>query len=344
MNDSAKSALLRGSAKPITNLLSSFGSPKETNISAFLGYLISLKPEVSEKIFGIQTPIINVFLEYRSEDGANRYDIVIENAKKTFHIEVKLLTHSADQLHRYQKSIKNLIIIGENLQFHLVNKSLHNKFYTWDQVVKGLQSCKATGRNKDIYFDRLVDDFILHLKENNMIKETLKDIYLRDLSGDSVEWYFNKQVFFTQAKFYDGAKSSRFFAPYLTASNRKGERHSVFKSMGVGLSYISKIEDRAIGTPKELRSMMLAKKWTKKEIDEVFKIQKWKDNTRAKFAVLFLGEPMRLFQRPVTKVDLWGVVTGAMPSISIDFGDLIAASNGLIPLSSTNRKKRKQKQ
>lgn len=333
----------RGSRTPVSNLLSALGQIKETNISAVLGYLFYLNPPLSEKIFKIKEPIEKVYVESQSEGKENRYDIVLESFKRQYFIEIKIDEHSAEQLHRYLWSSKHLFIIGQKLGTHKVQRKLRDRFIDWSALAGLLLMSKSTGRKANHFYNGLVDEFILHLKENNMVKGSLKDVYLRDLSGDSVEWYFNRCVFFTQAKFYDGSKNARYFAPYLTASNKKGDRSSVFRSLGVGISFVSKIEDRYLGTPKELRTMMLAKKWSKKEIDEVFAIQKWKDNTRTKFAVFFLDNPMRLFQRPVTKVDLWGVVTGAMPSLSVDFGDLVAAANGLQPFKRKAKKISRQK-
>lgn len=329
----------RGNRTPVSNLLSALGQLKETNLSAVLGYLFYLNPSLSEKVFKIKDPIEKVYIESQSKEKENRYDIVLESFKRQYYIEIKIDEHSPDQLHRYLKSSKDLFIVGQKLGTHKVHSSLRERFVDWSALVELLLKSKTTGKKANYFYNALVDEFILHLKENNMVKGSLKDVYLRDLSGDSVEWYFNRCVFFTQAKFYDGSKNARYFAPYLTASNKKGDRSTVFRSLGVGISFVSKIEDRSIGTPRELRAMMLAKKWNKKEIDSVFAIQKWKDNTRTKFAIFFLDNPMRLFQRPVTKEDLWGVAGGAMPSFSVDFGDLVAAANGLQPLKRKGKKK-----
>lgn len=332
-----KNEFCRGENKKVTNFLSAFGDIKETNITAFLGYLIHINEAVAEKCFDIKLPLKSVHVELSS--GKDRYDIVVLNSFGQHALEVKIDTHSAVQLHRYDDNQKNFIVVGNKLNSHNVRVGLRTRFKSWEEVVKRLRECKHKGKKADHYFNRLVDDFIMHLEEHDMIKSNLKDIYLRDLSGDSVEWYFNKNIFFTQAKFYDSARSVRYFAPYLTGSNHTKERLSVFRTLGIGISFVSKIEDTELLKPAQIVARLKQLKWTNEEIDALFVSQKWKMNTATEYAVFFLGSPMRLFQRPVTKYDLWGVKGGAMPSFAIDFGDLIAASNGLLPLRKQNKKK-----
>ncbi len=336
-------SLKRGSREPITNLLSSFGDLKETNLSAMLGYLISINPILAKKLFNIDLPLIGVSLELRSENKENRYDIVIENSKAEYLVEIKIGRHSPTQLHRYLKSSKNIFVVGESLQSHVAKKSLRKVFLNWEQIAKGLESAKQNGRKKDLYYDKLCDDFIIHLKENGMHKGKIEDVYLRDLSGDSVEMYFNQRIYKCQPQYYDKGKNARFFAPYLTKSNSKSSGLSVFRSLGFGISFVSRIKDCLLILPKDLVSVLDKNGYSKNDIKEIFEKFNWKMNSRREEMVLLLDPPLRLFQRPVTKPDIWGGATGAMPAFCIDFGDLIAASNGLEPLSQKNKKKRKKK-
>lgn len=331
------SNLKRGS-RSISNILSSFGSVKETNLSAMLGYLINLNPIVAEKLFQITEPIHSIELELRSDHGEDRYDIVIACIRKKYVVEVKIDTHSPDQLRRYDKTHKNLFSIGRRLQSHLIEKRYHKSFLDWEEVCEKLNEAKFKGKKADQFYNKLVDDFCLHLRENNMIKGSYEDVYTRDLSGDTVEMYFNQRIYHCQTRFYEKAKNARYFAPYLTGSNARGESQSVFKSLGVGISFVSKINSTMLVAERELSSVLVGLKYSRVDIKQIFEKFGWKANSNREHAVLFLGEPLRLFQRPVTKQDLWGKATGAMPAMSIDFGDLIAASNGLIPLSQKRRK------
>jgi hypothetical protein len=322
--------------------LSAFGGIKETNLSAMLGYLISINPILAKYFFKIDLPLINVSLELKSDNRENRYDIVIENAEKEYLIEIKIDRHTPAQLHRYLKENKFLFIIGESLQSHLVNKGLRKAFFNWNEIANGLISCRKKGKNRDFYYDKLSDDFILHLKENNMVKGKIEDVYLRDLSGDSVQMYFTQSIYKCQPKYFDKAKNARFFAPYLTASNGKEHGHSVFSSLGIGISFVSRIKECLLIAPKDLISVLDKKGYSKKDIKEIYENFKWKSNSKQEQVVFLLDVPMRLFQRPVTKKDIWAGATGAMPAMIIDFGDLIAASNGLEPLSQKNKKKKKK--
>ena len=338
----SRSPLLRGNYTQVSNFLSSFGRIKETNLSAMIGYLIHLNPRIAEDLFKIQLPVQVVSLESSGAGHGNRFDIIIENSKKQYLIEVKIGTHSPEQLHKYRKNSPDIITIGSRLQSHLVNRQLHSRFFDWNQVADCLLKCKIKGRNANHFFNALVDDFIFHLKENNMIRGSLKDVYLRDLSGDSVEWYFNQRIYTGQAKFFDGARNARYFAPYLTGSNNKESGLSVFRALGIGISFVSKIESSALISPKELYSVLIKRKWTRREIQEFYAGNKWRVGSNKDQAVLFLEKPMRLFQRPVTKYDLWGIAGGAMPSMTVDFGDLVAAANGLYPLKSKQSRIKKK--
>lgn len=315
------------------------GGIRETNISAMLGYLIHINPNLAEDLFCIEPPVQSVDLELRSDHGEDRYDIVIKGLDKECTVEIKLSAQSPDQLRRYKKTKKTLFAIGSRLQSHLIEKSYHKNFLNWERVCSILTESKRTGKNSNEFFNHLVDDFCVHLKENNMIKGSLEDVYTRDLSGDSVGMYFNQRIYKFQPRFFDKAKNARYFAPYLTGSNSRASGYSVFRTLGIGISFVSKIIHPFLGTEKEIYELLKTMKYSKSDIKDIFENFKWRPQGHRQSAVLFLGEPLRLFQRPVTKFDFWGHSGGAMPSMSIDFGDLIAASNGLFPLSKKKKKK-----
>lgn len=336
-----KNTLKRGS-KQITNILSSFGSIRETNISAMLGYLIHVNPIIAAKLFGVELPLKSVNLELRSDLGQDRYDIVITSSTKTIVVEVKIANHSPEQLRRYSESGKKLFSIGSRLQRHLIDRSFHKNFVDWEMVCATLNNVKLKGTQSDQFYNKLADDFCLHLKENNMIRDSLEDVYTRDLSGTSVDMYFTQHIYKCQAKYYEKAKNSRYFAPYFTGANGKNAS-TLVKSLGIGISFVSKINSSALASEKEIYGALKTLNYSNRDISLIFDAFKWKPNSSREHTILFLDEPLRLFQRPVTKYDFWEIPGGAMPSMSIDFGDLIAASNGLFPLSKRSRNRRRSK-
>lgn len=325
-------SLIRGESRLVGNLLSAMGGLKETRLSAILGYLIHLCPDVAEDLFGISQPIESISLEPRSENGKDRYDVVVSNARGSHIIEVKIDGHTSSQLKRYRKANRRLYTIGARLRSHAVEKIEGKYFASWQQLVHVLERKKRKGRRADPYFNGLVDDLVDHLREHLMVKGTFEDVYIRDLSGESVEIYFNQGLYKFQPKFFDKAKNARYFAPYLTMSNSRGERESVFSALGVGISYLSKVVERYLVSESDLVDLLKKHKYTRKDIDFIYNTFKWKKTSKRQHGVLLLEKPMRIFQRPVTKTDLWGEgSTGAMPSMFLDFGELIAASNGLFP-------------
>jgi hypothetical protein len=331
--------LVRGSGTRVTNLLSSFGDLKETHLTSMLGYLFHLNKSLALHLFGIEGLVESVFLEPRSKGGTDRYDIVLLVSGKRYVIEAKLDAHSSEQVQRYSASNQYVYLIGARLRSHASPHFKSKNFRNWNELATALKRCCRTGRDADPYFMRLAEEFIRHLEEHQMIESNYSDVYVRDLSGESVEMYFNLRIYRFQAKFFEGAKSSRYFAPYLTGSNLKGERQSMFRALGVGISFISKVDSSFIATEREMPDILSGHGYSKQDMNRIFEAFKWRRSGNKQHAVLLLGEPMRLVQRPITKNDLWGVSTGAMPSISLDFGVLLSAANGHTPLAKSKRLK-----
>jgi hypothetical protein len=332
-NRNAAVSLRRGDQSPVTNLLSSFGGLKETHLSAMLGYLMHLNPGIARRLFEISDVIESVYLEKQSTDGHDRYDIILRHARREHVIEVKIGTHSKEQLNRYRKKHSHLYTIGNKLGVHRPADINRKNFRDWHQVSDALLKSRSLGRSADIYFNRLVDEFIKHLTENHMVQGSFNDVYVRDLSGESVGVYFNQWFYKCQPKFFESAKNSRYFAPYLTGSNSHGARKSEFHyALGTGISYISRIKSAVIATEMEAYTLLKDNNYKRDDLNAIFDSFNWRKTGKKDHAIFILDEPMRMVQRPITKLDIWGRATGAMPSISLDFGVLLSAANGNFPL------------
>lgn len=331
--------LIRGNATRVTNLLSSLGGPKETHLTAMLGYLFHLNRQLALHLFGINGAVESVFLEPRPEGSSDRYDIVLIVAGKRYVVEAKIADHSIEQVKRYGSTNQNLFLIGGKLRSHASTHFKVKNFRDWTEVAHALRRCCKTGKTADPFFNRLAEEFVRHLEENQMIQSNFNDVYVRDLSGDSVEMYFNLRIYHFQAKFFESAKSSRYFAPYLTGSNLKGERQSMFRALGVGISFISKVNSSFIAAEREMPEILAGHGYSRQEIARVFDAFRWRRSGNKRDAIFLLDEPMRLVQRPITKNDIWGIPGGAMPPMSLDFGVLLAAANGHVPLAKSKKQK-----
>jgi hypothetical protein len=332
--------LVRGESFHVRNLLSAFGDIKETRLSAALGYLIHLNNRLPELLFGIHGSLQTVYLEPRSDSRGDRYDIVLDLGRWLHVIEVKLREHSHPQVKRYSRSNRHLHLIGSRLGTSLSVERDRQRFLDWDSVARLLEKSKSKGRNADQFYNRLVDEFVGHLAENNMIQGERGDVYIRDMSGRSVDIYFGHNIYQFQPKFFESARHARYFAPYLTRSNRKGQRQTVYSILGIGISFMSKISRAFQAEERAIPAMLKTHGYSRAAVREICDAFRWRKSARRKRAVFLLGEPMRLFSNPITKRDLWDVPGGAMPPVAIDFGDLVAAANGKKPLSKKSRRRR----
>lgn len=325
-----KTLVFRGQTTPVNNFLSSFGEVKETRLSSILGYLISLEPKIGEDLFNLKSSITKVFLEKGATNSSDRNDLMIFTSdNKTHCIEIKIDRFTDRQLNRYYKEFKSLHVIGNHEQ---INKTIKDKLgssNTWQDVVKVLKPyLKSKKTNHDVKF--LITNIISYLGENRMIKHEFKDIYIRDLSGTSVDVYFSQNFYQCQSKFFDSISKCRYFAPYLSKSNQRGERESIYKVLGIGISYFSKIKSVNLLKGSEITAFLKLNDYTKQHIDKIFdNSEDLRKSGKQQRTIILLEDPIRLVQKPITKKELLGINSGAI-IYAADFGDLMyAAANGI---------------
>lgn len=333
-----RSRLFRG-LTPATNLLSAFGDLKETRLSATIGYLIHLNPRLPSLLFGIKGTVHGVYLEQLSEKGAERFDVVLNVSGKEHVVEVKILGQSKNQLERYSRSNSRLYLIGSHLAAAAHNYGASKHFLEWQALAATLRKTQSKGKTADRFYNELVEQFISHLMENNMIQADRGDVYIRDVSGNSADIYFRHNIYKCQPQFFRTAKLARYFAPYLTKSNSKGARKSVYSVLGTGISFMSRILNSSVVEEREITSVLKNHHYSRTATSEIFETFRWRKKGRRKYALFLLGTPMRLFSKPITKEDFWGIPGGKMPPMAIDFGDLVAAANGMHPLAKEKGRK-----
>jgi len=95
----------------VVSLLGAFGqSLKETRLTAWLGYLLSLKPEWLAPLFGFKGNVLEISLENYHEDG--RSDILVKTSQGLGVIEAKVdATDASAQLKRYQARWRALLTL-----------------------------------------------------------------------------------------------------------------------------------------------------------------------------------------------------------------------------------------
>jgi hypothetical protein len=328
-----KANFFRGERQEVTTLLSAFGRNKEVNLTAYLAYIIHLHPSFANSLFGIKGTVQEVFVERSSKSKDERYDIILRTEQREYTLEAKLGHQSMDQIDRYLSNRRNLFLIGES--FGRAAGKRVTGFISWDALAQKFRKFNGTASSRYDFIRKLTKDFVRHLEEQAMARTTTKDVYVRDLSGTSVQLYFEHGLYRCQATYFNSASKCRYFAPYLTKSNERGDKKSLYHILGVGISFFSKIRQATLVKVKDVPSELRKQGYSAKEVRAIMKIFDVSEKQNQEISLLFLEPHIRITHKPVTKKDLWGHSGGAMPSMGIDFGDLMAAANGLLPLKKT---------
>lgn len=324
-----KKSLFRGKSTKITNFLSAIGGVKETHLTGILGYLFSLEPEIAVSLFKLKHEIRDVNIETRTVGSADRQDIVLTTSDNSQHcIEAKLETHSTAQIERYYKNYDHVHLIASSNRVSTAMSKLIKTLITWQQIADLLaayQQRKSCSANAKI----IIENLLIHLKESEMIDNDFKDIYIRDLSGPSVETYFGLNFYQCQPKYFKAISKCRYFAPYLSKSNQQGKRESIFKVLGNGVSYFSKVKKVDLLESRQIASYLKENGYSRIQIEQIYENSvNLKRNGRQEKTVMLLENPIRLVQKPVTKQDLFGNKSGAI-IYAVEFGELMAAASGV---------------
>ena len=165
------------------------GSIKETRLTGLLGYLFKLEPEIAYLLFDLKNPIQEVLIESNPSESADRQDIVLLTADGRRHcIEAKIETHHISQLSRYRKNFDRIYLIESSQQVTTDVRKSCDKVVSWPELATSLRKFEKR-RSCPNEAKTIIKNLLIHLEENEMIDRDLKDVYVRDLSGDSVETY-----------------------------------------------------------------------------------------------------------------------------------------------------------
>jgi hypothetical protein len=283
------------------NLLSAFGSGiKETRLTAYLGYLISLNIHELSDYLCIKSPILTVYLEKKLD--SQRCDIVIETMNTTVIIEAKVnnsdTTSQLIKQYNEYKTEKEIIIISLTRNNHFSKNKILAK--SWTDIYNVLHKCSYNGHKQRV----LSEEFMKHLEEEGMVNTNKKEVYARDVNKlPNMSLFLQAQVYFCKAN--DNIYKCSYFAPYF------GNKISTI-SPGIkeGLSYVAKIENHIeVNTFEELVNTI--KMYIKKEKLKLDKdyietlIKQVKDDEKYDETIphilLLLAKPRMLFNPPIEK-------------------------------------------
>lgn len=154
-----------------------------------------------------------------------------------------------------------------------------------------------------------------------MTQAQIKEIYIRQLSGSSLELFFRYHIYKCQSNFSKNALQHIYFAPLFTA---KAPSDFALRSMlpiEKGLCYITRIEHGRVVRRKELLHYLKQMRHPDHKQAAKAALMNTKDK---EFLVLLLGPIFRAFETPIipSKFKVKGMVSQKTAS----FEELFAAS------------------
>jgi hypothetical protein len=312
--------LLRGGAV-VSSLLGAFGtSLRETRLTATLGYIISLKPDIFNDLFKFDGNVLSVSLEANHEK--DRSDILVETSKGNGVIEAKLdPTDPTTQAFKY--AAKWRVLLTDYVPYEEQKKLRGVKYIQWSDIAKILRS-HSRSSNRALMF--ACSDLLKCLEDNNMIrKQESVEIYAREINEEATLALFLKaRMYGCQYQASGRLPEALYFAPHFGRSI--ADAHPGVKQ---GISYIARIESVQVAEGwKEflvVATSVRGKTWLNSHMEYLEGIHRrweWKDAGKRSF--LFLGEP-RLIFNPAIKKDNLQKGKGFLSKRTFSFDQLFAA-------------------
>lgn len=330
--------------KNVLNFIQAVGRFKETELTAYLGYLIAIFPKFfASLLFQHGEKGINVFIE-NAEEATDRYDILISTNKRILIIEAKLaFDQNEKQVMRYLQNAKKKY--GKNITLILLDQGAYRSktwlrslqkskrfisnidFISWSDCVKVLRRIEKSTHEKKVnpegYY--VARAFKNYLEENAMSNKFSKEIYVRDMSGESIELFFKYHIYKCQKQFYNSAQGNLYFAPYFTGRAPKDFAEHSLVRIEKGISWAARAKDVQVVKRTEVKDYLKSKdhpKW-RETASEILKQTK-----DAEILLMPLEAPFQLFLAPVSKKQL--NVHGAMGSRSFTFDTLFNSAGKVV--------------
>ena len=216
---SAETVVIR--SRGISNdLLSAFGStPKETRLTALLGYLLYLEHKSLLEVFGIKRKITSIRLEYVM--GSQRTDIIVTADPLVYIIEAKLYTDDPyTQLIKQFSEIKRIPDFkGMQIKlFALTQSSGKSKkgrvnYISWSDLYKKLKSSNSKLNSKQKF---LGEEFMKHLENQGIVRnESGYEVYARELNSEiNLRFFLQGRLYFCKKENKTSIKNWIFFFNY----------------------------------------------------------------------------------------------------------------------------------
>lgn len=329
---------LRRGKDVVSDIFSAFGDLRETRLTAALGYLIAKAPHVFGPLF-LERPsyIEEVFIE--QPEDRSRYDLVISTAKKLVIVEAKVgYLQAPSQVRRYVRALKKQT--GKETSLYLLDRGSEGLQTEIAQIRREFPNCQVRSRKwvdvadsiekncQSKLFEKAFPEvvsigreLVRHLRENQMAQSMFKEVYVRQLSGDSLELFFKYQIYKCQTKFAKTALQHLYFAPLFTARAPRDFAARSMLPIERGLSYFARIQDGRVLRRTQVLEYLKENghKSPKKATAEILRQTKRKESL-----VLILGEIFQLFHTPISSRKLG--VRGMLSQKTTTFEELFGAA------------------
>ena len=323
----------------VTNLIGSLGRISEPTLTAFAGFLIARFPiEIGSLFLPDAKDIKSVSIE-ESGEKFERYDIVVESLSAIVLVEGKLAFEQQEKQVLKYLATKKKVVKGKKLCFVALDRgSFRTQTWlkdvarhsgvscwgvTWTQFHERLSAVKRRSslREKDPVGWAVASELIEFMEEQQMVRKNTKEVYVRDMSGESIELFFKHHIYRWQPQYLRSADGNAYFAPYFTGKAPSYfERESLIR-VERGISWMAPIRDLAIIKKKEVESYLRSNGHS--SYREAAK-QIRSESRQNEILVLLLGDPFLVFLTPVSKKKL--AIRGTMGSRSFSFEDLFRAA------------------
>lgn len=329
---------LRRGKELVSDIFSAIGDVRETRLTAALGFLIAKAPHAFGRMFLNGSSIIEEVSIEEPEDHS-RYDVVIRTSTKLIIVEAKVgYLQAPFQIRRYVRALRKQE--GKRTFLYLLDQGSERLQTEIEQIRKEFPKCLVypkTWAEIGIVIDRecrskklqrtapqvvaIGQELVKHLKENQMAESNGKEVYIRQLSGDSLELFFRYQIYKCQSKFAKSALQHLYFAPLFTARAPRDFAARSMLPIEKGLSYFARIERGRVVRRNQVLEYLKAAghRDPRHAASEILRQTKMKE-----FLVLVLGEIYQLFQTPLSSRKLG--VKGMLSQKTATFQELFAVA------------------
>lgn len=281
------------------DLLSSLGTDlKQTRITGYLGYLLSLRPPKLLNLFQIKDHnVISVRVEEHLK--TQRCDIIVETAEVDFLIEAKLfyenpvpqlLKQRSEYLKTTQKEVQLIGITNNNSI-----KSAEVKIFNWNDIYSHLDDNKIKSKI-------LSEELKMHLENTGLVKTETPEIYARELGTEiSLNFFLKAHTYYCPYKKSSKIEKCGYFAPHFGKNITK-----ISPGLNYGISYLAQIDRiEYVETGDELKHIVLQHIKTKKlksiYPDVVSLVENADLEIKIPHIVLLLNHPHHVFNPPIQK-------------------------------------------